>query len=238
MERSKKYVSSSTNRPPISPKPFTLIPSSTAFPMATSSSEGWQKSYFMTKPHQEPSLEVTNKNPPLVLSRNPITAVEPSSTNIGGITVKTEQGIDYELGGRNLDLNMDIRKLRRLLSNRISAKRSRLRKDQHTNNLEKKLKDLEAEVGVLHPIVESEIDTNKQLRMENQILKEKIRVQEVRAKLSLAQMKENQAEVKRYNELHAAQLRKWSSVKMEGLELDPALNFESLTIDPPKSLMD
>lgn len=68
----------------------------------------------MTKPHQEPSLEVTNKNPPLVLSRNPITAVEPSSTNIGGITVKTEQGIDYELGGRNLDLNMDIRKLRRL----------------------------------------------------------------------------------------------------------------------------
>lgn len=114
MERSKKYVSSSTNRPPISPKPFTLIPSSTAFPMGTSSSEGWQKSYFMTKPHQEPSLEVTNKNPPLVLSRNPITAVEPSSTNIGGITVKTEQGIDYELGGRNLDLNMDIRKLRRL----------------------------------------------------------------------------------------------------------------------------
>lgn len=43
---------------------------------------------------------------------------------------------------------------------------------------------VQAEVGVLHPIVESEIDTNKQLRMANQILKEKIRVQEVRAKLS------------------------------------------------------
>lgn len=59
-------------------------------------------------------MEVTNQNPPLVISRNPIIAIEPSSTNVGGITVKTEQGIDYELRGRKLDLNMDNRKLRRL----------------------------------------------------------------------------------------------------------------------------
>lgn len=117
MERSNQFVSrlpSSSNRPPVSPKPFTLTPSSTALPMATSSSEGWQNPYFVTQPHQEPSVEVTNKNPPLVISRNPIVAIEPSSTNVGGITVKTEQGIDYELRGRKLDLNMDTRKLRRL----------------------------------------------------------------------------------------------------------------------------
>lgn len=186
----------------------------------------------------------------------------------------------------------------RLLSNRISAKRARVRKEEHVVDLEKKLKDLEVtkilsvefvlfrrnwlslarkpfllfifcttfvqgEVGVLNHLLQSEADTNIQLRMENKILLEKLRDQELEAELSLgntslslslscmqlwmiewefcaAQIAEYQAEAKRYKELYAAELRKVAhsrQQKMQPMESDPALDFETLAIDPPNSLM-
>ncbi|KAL6967714.1 hypothetical protein U1Q18_033523 [Sarracenia purpurea var. burkii] len=270
----------------------------TPIPATAGSCEGWQQQpYFISyggddgnggaTTHLEPFDAMTSRPPPsgevsnkellipTPLSRNPITFVTPSSVHNGGITVKTELGIDYELKrGRKMDLNMDAKKLRRILSNRISAQKSRLRKVQYVSDMEKKKKELEAEVAVLTPLVENEQEQQKRLKMENLILKEKMRAVEHRASLSLAVVKENQAVIKRMKELHGFQLKfrmqempltlglnsigrinndqeqttacspssREAGVLMPPLEadqgeLDPALNFRSLAIHPPNSLI-
>ncbi|CAL5386383.1 unnamed protein product [Camellia sinensis] len=280
------------NKPPISPKPFTLIPSSTTLPMA-SSYEEWDKPYLVNhggvgtsgiNPYLEPfygligppSSDFKDEKPqiPPPLSREPIAVVAPSSANEGGITVKTELGIDHEMkSGRNLDPNMDPKKMKRILSNRISAQKSRLRKLIYINDMEKKAKDLQAEIQGLNPRIESEKDQNKFLQMENGIMNEKMSVYEDRIKLSLAGIQEHREVIKSLRELYATQqkmrmqeetlltLSCWNYAaamepmmagfgshesepqQMQGLdsnqqaELDPALNFNSFTIDPPKSLI-
>lgn len=60
------------------------------------------------------SLNDKPQIPPPLLSKNPIKLVTPSFDNHGGITVKTELGIDYEMKlGRNKDTNMDDKRFRR-----------------------------------------------------------------------------------------------------------------------------
>ncbi|GFZ19657.1 hypothetical protein Acr_28g0003620 [Actinidia rufa] len=184
------------SKPPVSPKSY--------LPMAGASYEGWQPPYLManhgevggvwTTPFPKPldgmdcpypSMDVSSNNfhilPPL--ARNPIRSITPSSTNKNGITVKTELGIDYEMRwGPNKDPNMDKTRLRRILSNRISARKSRLKKIQYLHEMEKRGQDLQAEVAVLNPLLVSEKELQKRLQMENLILKEKTsRIEESKA---------------------------------------------------------
>ncbi|CAL5353183.1 unnamed protein product [Camellia sinensis] len=259
------------SKPPVCPKSFAMVPPSIVLPMAPGSYQGSQQPYFMnhgmgasSSGTKHNNLENSNKiiEIPPPLSRNPITSVEPSSTKNGGIVVKTEQGIDYEMKwGRIVDPNMDTKRLRRILSNRISAQKTRMRKAQYAKDLEKAMKDLQADIAVLNPRIESETENYKLLQMENGTLKQKMSVCEEKVKISLAKFKEYQATIKELKELYFAQQKmqmqlegRWTpSWNNKGFERtansssrgvgpqppmeDPALSFLSLIVDPPKSLI-
>ncbi|XP_058198807.1 basic leucine zipper 34-like [Rhododendron vialii] len=290
-DKGKKCVSgqpSFLNRPPVSSKSFTATPPPTSLPAASGSCDvGWQHLQPYSTNHGETgsnqtqfhlesfegmsrspiSLNDKPQIPPPLLSRNPIKSVMPSSDNHGGITVKTELGIDYEMKlGRNKGTNMDDKRFRRILSNRISAQKSRTRKLQYVNDMERKRKDLEVEIATLAPLIENEQEKQKRLQMENFFLKERICVCEDRAKLSIALVEENRAVIRRLKEVYAAQQNMmyslqvgdqdfWNSnddeqmmmVMMMGdsdsspkapMAEDQALSFNSLAIDPPNSLHD
>ncbi|KAF7121306.1 hypothetical protein RHSIM_Rhsim13G0066500 [Rhododendron simsii] len=229
-DKGKKCVSgqpSFLNRPPVSSKSFTATPPPTSLPSASGSCDvGWQQMQPYSTNHGETSSDQTQFHlesfegttrppkslndkpqiPPPLLSRNPIKSVTLSFENQGGITVKTELGIDYEMKlGRNKDANMDDKRFRRILSNRISAQKSRTRKVQYVNDMERKRKDLEVEIATLAPLIENEQEKQKRLQMENFFLKERISVCEDRAKLSIALVEENRAVIRRLKEVYAAQ---------------------------------
>ncbi|KAE9460987.1 hypothetical protein C3L33_07112, partial [Rhododendron williamsianum] len=218
--------------PPVSSKSFTATPPPTSLPAASGSCDvGWQQMQPYSTNHGEtgsnqtqfhlesfesttrPPISLNDKPqiPPPLLSKNPIKSVTPSFDNHGGITVKTELGIDYEMKlGRNKDTNMDDKRFRRILSNRISAQKSRTRKLQYVNDMERKRKDLEVEIATLAPLIENEQEKQKRLQMENFFLKERISVCEDRAKLSIALVEENRAVIRRLKEVYAAQQNMYS----------------------------
>ncbi|XP_022150939.1 basic leucine zipper 19-like isoform X2 [Momordica charantia] len=112
---------------------------------------------------------------------------------------------DQILHGRNADPNMDPRKLKRIMSNRVSAQKSRLKKVQYVADMERKLKALEAHIAVLSPQVELYRNQQHVLQMEQKRLNQKILSCSRNKLLRDAEIEENRAEVNRLRELHLKQ---------------------------------
>ncbi|KAH7836807.1 hypothetical protein Vadar_005941 [Vaccinium darrowii] len=273
------------NRPPVSRKPFTITPPPTTPPVASGSRDlGWHQMQPYFTNHGEASSSETKSPlemfkgkaqlpsppPPPPMVRNPIESVTPSFDNRGGrITVKTKLGIDYEMKlGRIVDPKVDDKKIRRIISNRISAQKSRTRKAQYLHDMERKKKDLEVEVAMLAPRIPSEQEKQKQLQLENHFLKQRISACEDMAKLSMAMIEDNRAVIRSLKEvMYAAQQNFYmqlqeepspsmlvagdadeqmmmvgdfisSSNEPKPMVEDQALDFVSITIDPPNNLHD
>ncbi|KAJ4840519.1 hypothetical protein Tsubulata_000461 [Turnera subulata] len=90
--------------------------------------------------HQKPS----NKN---LISDNLVT------TNDKPVKSKTTNVHLQIRSGRNLDPKMDPKKLKRIISNRVSAQKSRLKKLQYVAEMERRVKALEHEIALLSPKV-------------------------------------------------------------------------------------
>ncbi|KAL8055903.1 hypothetical protein ABFX02_04G085500 [Erythranthe guttata] len=135
---------------------------------------------------------------------------KPSSSNLASTANDThpraaltlDEAIEYELKhGRRLDPNMDQRKLRRTVSNRLSAQRSRIKKVKYIDQMEKTVIELEKLVLFLTPQVETEIENKKELMEENESLQKLAAIRLNESKLAELEVEKKQAEIARLKEL-------------------------------------
>ncbi|KAM1602250.1 hypothetical protein ACFX1Z_028984 [Malus domestica] len=83
-------------------------------------------------------------------------------------------GVQVRLGGNMDTESLDSRKLKRIISNRASAQKSRLKKVQYVMEMEKKAKTLESQIAFLAPQVEFYTHQKQFLQMEQKSLNGKI----------------------------------------------------------------
>ncbi|KAA8549441.1 hypothetical protein F0562_001086 [Nyssa sinensis] len=207
----------SPNNSSISKKPFTVVSLTTVH-----SHEVLKKPFMMNHGRSDSSriesfdvkccpplannkdLKIENPSPPS--DKNTSIGVSVLASANGGISIKTDQSINFETKwGHKIDPNMDPKKLRRIISNRNSAQKSRMKKFQYVNDMEKKVKDLQVEVAVLSPLVAYEKHHAKLLQMENDILQQNLNSFIERSKLAFALMEEIKAEMKMLKELQMIQ---------------------------------
>ncbi|TYI26467.1 hypothetical protein ES332_A05G116200v1 [Gossypium tomentosum] len=98
-------------------------------------------------------------------------------------------------GGHLPEQNMDPKKLKRVISNRLSAHRSRIRKIQRLCDMEKKVQSLETLVAVLSSKVQREKDKQFLLRIEQQELRERIEAFANRETMVDARIEKRRAEI-------------------------------------------
>ncbi|CAK9184287.1 unnamed protein product, partial [Ilex paraguariensis] len=185
-------IPSCPQKPSIASKPYPMTSPSTIIKLSTGSIEEKKKLYSMnnsgaTRGGPKSNLEhLEVKSSPRseddekieTLIQSPPSDDNPSagaSATKGGTSVKLEEAIEFELKhGRYIDPNMDPKKLRRTISNRLSAQRSRLRKTQYIYELEKKVKDLEAHISLVSPQIVHSKHHVKMLRLERSVLKQRL----------------------------------------------------------------
>ncbi|KAK8581418.1 hypothetical protein V6N13_144445 [Hibiscus sabdariffa] len=222
----------SPSKPPISPTSFNYMGQKPYFMKqpgvglsAGASSSGTQASFF---PGFNPFCWRGEKNkadhqvhfpPPaekLILGPSPNTAV--------GNAVQSR-------GGRCSEQTMDPKKLKRVISNRLSAQRSRVRKLQHINDMEKKMESLQILVAVLSSQVQQQKERQTFLRNEQEHLQNQLSACANRRIKVDAEIEEKKAEVKRLRELQltlqmrAQNMAVWEhALPTEEMPINPSLN--------------
>ncbi|KAL6547347.1 hypothetical protein OROMI_023068 [Orobanche minor] len=118
------------------------------------------------------------------------------------VTLTLDKAVEYEIKhGCKLDPNMDRRKLRRTISNRLSAQRSRIRKAQYINDMEKMVNDLEELISHLTPRMQSYQEKRRLLLLQNDSLQKLMEFRMNESKLSEIELEQKRAEVSRLKEL-------------------------------------
>ncbi|KAF3621057.1 bZIP transcription factor 44 [Capsicum chacoense] len=119
-----------------------------------------------------------------------------------------DEAMTFELKHHE-DLSLaDEKKLRRRISNKLAARRSRFRKLTHKNKLEQNFKDLQDEIALVGSKIKNMKNYNDKLRVENEMLRERLnnitdkatqataKIEEV--KLELQMLKMNLAKAQEY----------------------------------------
>ncbi|XP_031271787.1 basic leucine zipper 19-like [Pistacia vera] len=204
------------------------------------SSSGGTKSYFSHFDPKTTILPMVNdlnykksQNPSPPSDKNPM----PSGDNINSAK-KTQPGsAALTRLYRNIDPNMDPKRLRRIISNRVSAQKSRLRKLQYLTDMERKVKFLEAQICVLNPQVEIYKNHQRRLEIEQERLNQCMATYRNNNMLRDVEIEENKAEVTRLRQLHLTQLQErmkaqnrmpfWQSAGMNEMAM-PGINRSGL----------
>ncbi|XVE58995.1 hypothetical protein DITRI_Ditri05aG0008700 [Diplodiscus trichospermus] len=204
--------------------PFAQMSPSNLPPLAPSSFRAWQKPYCMSHVGAGGSSSGTqiSSDQNLTLQTSPCdNIVNPEAGN-------AVQG----RRGRDLDPNMDPKKLKRVMSNRLSAQKSRVKKLQHVYDMERKAEHLETVIALLSPQVAQEKEKKYLLQMEQNNLKQRINACANRKMIVDAEIEEKRAEISRLRQLYAfqqqqkmqAQASNWSGWEHEGQMVNPGLN--------------
>ncbi|KAL6003210.1 hypothetical protein ACLOJK_023433 [Asimina triloba] len=107
---------------------------------------------------------------------------EPSNSNISDVKQEVI-GSPSESNGESkspsekdaeMDTSMDLKRVKRILANRLSAQRSRIKKMQYIAELEQKASSLQAKIGLLTPQVGYYDNQRLVLTMENNAMKQRI----------------------------------------------------------------
>ncbi|PHU16223.1 hypothetical protein BC332_17428 [Capsicum chinense] len=109
---------------------------------------------------EEPNLDLCLRTP---------TAVDQINT-----TSTLDEAVNYELSQSHGNPNVDVKKLRRTITNRLSAQRSRTKQVEYIADLEKKVKDLQNRIVVEGPEKKYMEDYKEQLQMENEMLQKRM----------------------------------------------------------------
>ncbi|GER49587.1 basic-leucine zipper transcription factor family protein [Striga asiatica] len=127
---------------------------------------------------------------------------QPKSSSRQTAALTLDKAVEHELkNGRILDPNIDEKKLRRTISNRLSAQRSRLRKNQYINDMEKMVLDLEKLISILTPRVKSYEEKRTLLLVQNNSLQNLLELHLNGSKRSEIEVQLKQAEVCRLREI-------------------------------------
>ncbi|KAH6825846.1 hypothetical protein C2S53_018210 [Perilla frutescens var. hirtella] len=123
-------------------------------------------------------------------------------------TINLDKAIEFELKhGRKLDPQMDRKKLRRTVSNRISAQKSRLRKAQYIHDMERKVNELEETLTFLEEKSARWLEKRRLLKVQNETLHHLLAIRENQANQAQMVFEKNKAEVNRLREVEKALLR-------------------------------
>ncbi|KAM6597439.1 hypothetical protein CsatA_007963 [Cannabis sativa] len=112
--------------------------------------------------------------------------------------------IQFRLG-HNIDPNMDPRKMKRIISNRASSQRSRMKKAQYISDMENTVKALKCQILSLYPRVESYAKEYQLLQLEHNKLTHQISVYKDQDLLGQMEIEKNTTEVNRLRVLYKQQ---------------------------------
>ncbi|XP_033517054.1 basic leucine zipper 19-like [Nicotiana tomentosiformis] len=193
--------------------------------------------------------------PELALSlKSPTDNQDELPVNRRKVPLTLDQAIDFELNkpGRNVDSDVDLKKLRRTVSNRLSAQRSRIKKTEYITELEKKVKDLQDTIAYLSPEIENYKEKQTMLRMQRKYLQEQLDSFTDRSKLRTVQIEEMKLELRRLKELAKAQEEHYNmqlgqtsnyfyqsemELQQAAAGIDQYLNLDVMNFYPPKNEM-
>ncbi|KAE9596056.1 putative transcription factor bZIP family [Lupinus albus] len=105
-----------------------------------------------------------------------------------------------------LEVSLQKVLLQRILSNRLSAQKSRLKKNAHVSDLESKAKYFEDHVGFLYRQITAQKNRNQMLQIEQHQLKLRMAACEKQRVLDEGVIEKNIAELERLKELHMRKL--------------------------------
>ncbi|MFQ6669521.1 hypothetical protein Gotur_034725 [Gossypium turneri] len=168
----------------VNPKPYSMNQVGGAGSSAGASSSATKTSFFQGCHSFAVGGEKTNTDKP------PMPPVENSAR-----TEAANVDVAQVRGGHHPEQNMDPKKLKRVISNRLSAQRSRIRKIQRLCDMEKKVQSLETLVAVLSSKVQRERDKHFLLRIEQRELRERIEALANRETMVDARIEKRRAEV-------------------------------------------
>ncbi|CAI9106770.1 OLC1v1005989C1 [Oldenlandia corymbosa var. corymbosa] len=118
-----------------------------------------------------------------------------------GSTIPTlEEALSIEKCGRELDPDEE-KKLRRTISNRLSAQRSRIKKLNYIAEMKKRMKELEDHMAFLNPTLETCKQKQTELRNERIVLEQQIKRCMDQSIICNREIEENKAEIVRLKEL-------------------------------------
>ncbi|MCD7458908.1 hypothetical protein HAX54_039580 [Datura stramonium] len=135
-----------------------------------------------------------------------------------------DEAIRFEIRKGNVGPNVDPKKFRRTISNRLSAQRLTLKRSGYVTELEQKIQDLQNTIALVAPQIETMKANQKMLQLENEMLQIQLDIITERSNLRTAQTEELKLELKRLNEL--AKVR-------EEEQMDQYLNFDVINFTPP-----
>ncbi|KAG6409911.1 hypothetical protein SASPL_127953 [Salvia splendens] len=128
----------------------------------------------------------------------PIFMAPAAETQTRKATINLDKAIAYELKhGRKLDPKMDTKKLRRTVSNRLSAQRSRVRKAQQIHDMESKVTELENTITMVRLRVESVKENRRVLQQQNEALERLVQIRLQEANVAQMVAEKNKAELGR-----------------------------------------
>ncbi|MCD7462313.1 hypothetical protein HAX54_048221 [Datura stramonium] len=135
-----------------------------------------------------------------------------------------DEAIRFEIRKENVGPNVDPKKLRRTISNRLSAQRLKLKRSRYVTELEQKIQDLQNTIALVAPQIETMKGNQKMLQLENEMLQNQLDIITERSNLRTAQTEELKLELKRLKELAKAR---------EEEQMDQYLNFDAINFTPP-----
>ncbi|GLU11909.1 hypothetical protein SLE2022_286270 [Rubroshorea leprosula] len=183
--------------------PYSSAMASSPLPLAPSSYQVWKKTYLRHDSGAGSSTMGAAKNFVLPAEGDDNNISPAARTVADGVGESSAENGGFKTRGwtRSLDPNMDPRKLRRIVSNRISAQKSRMKKMQYVADMEMKVKALEAQIAVLSPQVAHYTEHYKLLQMERRRLNQKMAAFDNERLLIDAEIEKKKAEVKRLRQL-------------------------------------
>ncbi|XP_073138181.1 uncharacterized protein [Henckelia pumila] len=110
-----------------------------------------------------------------------------------------EEAMEHEMKhGRlfNDPNNVDLKKIRRIVSNRLSAQRSRIKIVNYTSDSEKMIKDLEDRISILISQVESSKEKKILLELENDSLQRELEKRSTKSKSLELAIEEERSQIK------------------------------------------
>ncbi|GAU27663.1 hypothetical protein TSUD_126090 [Trifolium subterraneum] len=127
-------------------------------------------------------------------------------SSLGKVEASINGGSACKGGGDKVQQKMDPMKLKRILANRVSARKSKERQNEYIANLERMTKSFQDKLSFLHPQMEAYKYEKWLLEIENHQLKLEMAIREKERILEEVEIEKKQVEKNRLLELQRKQI--------------------------------
>ncbi|KAL5748139.1 hypothetical protein ACOSQ2_025436 [Xanthoceras sorbifolium] len=208
--------------------PISMV-SSCAPPLAPSTFQIWNRPYSRNYGASSSTTDSVASSSKAPKSLHPLTSntgiINREITLSPSLCDQALADVKFRMG--RVDPNMDQKKLRRIISNRYSAQKSRMKRQQYVIGLQRRTKALEAQIAVLRPQFSVEKDQNQSLQIENKSLNQRMAECTDDTVTKDAEIGKNEEETIRLRQFNMQE--QWMPVWENGLEglMNPSSNQSS-----------